>query len=333
MDPIDVKIIQLNKQEFKDLQSSQLTIEISGKSVNSSLVNTLRRASYDIVPTYAFPAESIYIEKNTSIYNNDYMKLRLSQLTIPKIENNIYYLEDKYWKNIKYDNPEREKHPNDKKILEFYVNMTNSTKGVLNVTTEHSKTFEDGVEMKDKFDHNYPCLIIKLRPGESFSCRCVGVLGVGKNNNIWAASGNSYFDQLEENKFKLTLESQGQIDEYDILYKSCIIIKEKLDIIKKLTLEKHDLPEIKETTKLSIIFENEDHTMGNLINEFLQENKDVVFSGLSKPNLVVDTMVIDLETIKNDPLKTFLETIKYIDELFSNIENKIEKLGNKFIKK
>src|SRR5579885_2835589 len=134
MEPIDIKITQLHKQEFKNLQSSQLIIEISGKSVNSALVNTFRRISYDYIPTYAFPTESIYIEKNTSIFNNDYMKLRLSQMTIPNIVNKIYYLEDKYWKNIKYDNPERDKHPNDKKILEFYVNAINNTNEIMNVT-------------------------------------------------------------------------------------------------------------------------------------------------------------------------------------------------------
>jgi hypothetical protein len=48
---------------------------LPGKSVNPVLVNTLRRLSYDYVPIYAFPGESIQIEKNTSIFNNDYFLL------------------------------------------------------------------------------------------------------------------------------------------------------------------------------------------------------------------------------------------------------------------
>ena len=331
MNPINIKIVQLYIQEFKNLQSSQLILEITGNSVNSALVNSLRRTSYDYIPTYGFASESIFIDKNTSIYNNDYMKLRLSQMTIPKIINNIFFLEDKYWKNIRYDNPEREKHPEDKKILEFYVNTINNTNDVMNVTTNHAKIYEDGIELKEKFDSKYPSLIIKLRPGEIFSCRCVGILGIGKNNNIWSASGNSYFDQIDENNFKFTMESQGQMDEYEILYKSCKVIKEKLEIIKKLAIEKHDSELIKETNVLKMFFENEDHTIGNLINEYLQDNPNVLYSGLSKPNLVVDTMLIKFKTSKNDPIKPFLETIKHIMDIFSQIENIIMKLGNKFI--
>lgn len=49
MQPIDIKIKQISKQEFKNLQSSQLTLELSGKTVTTALVNTLRRLSYDYV--------------------------------------------------------------------------------------------------------------------------------------------------------------------------------------------------------------------------------------------------------------------------------------------
>jgi DNA-directed RNA polymerase subunit L len=80
-----------------------------------------------------------------------------------------------------------------------------------------------------------------------------------------------------------------------------------------------------------MVFENEDHTLGNLLNEYLQENKNVLYSGLSKPNLVVDTIIIKFETIKNDPLKIFFETIKHLELIFNDIEKKIEKIGGKFI--
>lgn len=332
MDPIDIKIKQIHKQDSKNLQASQLIIEFSGLTVNSSLVNTIRRLSYDHIPTYAFPTENITIEKNSSIFNNDYMKLRLSQITIPDINNNIYFLEDRYWKDINFNDPEREKHIDDKKILELYVTVTNNTNEIMNVTTEDVKIFENGEELKNKFDPKFPCLIIQLRPSEVFSCRCVGVLGIGKINNIWAGASNCYYDELDEHKFKFTIESQGQMDEYEILHKGCKALKEKINIVKKVILDKYNIPQIKGTNKLKIIIENEDHTIGNIINEYLQNNKNILYSGMSKPDLLVDNIIIKFVSVKNDPIIPLIETLDYINKIFSTIGSNLETMGKNFIK-
>lgn len=327
MDPINIKIAQVHKQEFKNLQSSQLILSLVGDTVNSTLVNTLRRLALDYIPTYAFSADTIYIEKNSSIFNNDYMRLRLSQMTIPNIMNKIYFLEDKYWKNVDFKNPEREKHPDDKKILEIYINAHNTDgNDVMNVTTEHIKIYEDGIELTDRFDAKYPCLIVQLRPGEMFNCRCVGVLSIGMNNNIWAG-GHSFFKEISDHEFNLTIESQGQMDEYEILHKACRILKEKINITKKLIKDKYDSPIVANTTIIKLELENEDHTLGGVINEYLQNNKNVLFSGLSKPNLLIDSMIIEFQTVKNNPLQFLNETLDYIVKIFDEIELQIVDLA------
>ena len=63
MDKADIKITQVSKQEFSNLRSSQLILLFSGKTVNTTLVNTIRRLTQDYVPTYAFPVETITIER------------------------------------------------------------------------------------------------------------------------------------------------------------------------------------------------------------------------------------------------------------------------------
>jgi len=331
MSEIDLKISQIHKQEFKNLQSSQLILGLSGNVVNSTLVNTLRRLSLDHVPTYSFSNHTIFIEKNNSIYNNDYMRLRLSQMTVPKITNKIYFLEDKYWKDVDFKNPDRIKQQDDTKLLEVYINSTNNTSDIMNVTTNHIKVYEDGIELKDKFNTEYPSLIIKLRPGEEFSCRCVGVLSIGMNNSLWSAAGNSYFKEISEHEFQLIIESQGQMDEYEILHKGCRVLKEKINITKKLIKDKYDLQDIVNTQMLKLEIENEDHTLGGIINDCLQNNKNVLFSGLSKPNLLIDTIIIEFQTIEKNPLKFLNETLNYVTKLFDEIESQISKLGSNFI--
>lgn len=324
---IDINVKQLYKQNFQNLQQSQLVLEFSGETINSSLINGFRRLSMDYVPTYSFSDRTITIEKNTSIFNNDYMRLRLSQLTIPNINIPINYLDEKYWKNIDYNNPSREKHPDDKSMTEFYINATNVTTENINVTTNESSLFVDGVQVTDKFNSEFPLLLIQLRPNETFVCKCLNVLGVGKNNNIWAAAGNCWFEEIKPKKYKFTMESQGQLDEYDILLKSCSIIREKISNIKKIVLDKYMTPNIDELTQLKIILENEDHTISNIINEYLQENDQISYSGLSKPDPLVDRMVITISSLNKNPLKPFLETLDYINSISSNLEKQFQKIS------
>src|ERR1700679_658047 len=108
MKNIDINIKQIHKQPFENLQASQLILDISGTTVNCCLVNSLRRLCIDHIPTYSGCEKSIVIDKNTSIcYDNDYMRLRLSQITVPNVQIDVSHLEDKYWKDIDFGDPNR----------------------------------------------------------------------------------------------------------------------------------------------------------------------------------------------------------------------------------
>lgn len=332
MEKIDVKIVELEKLSFKGFQLSKLTLELSGKTVNEVLSNTLRRLGNDCIPTYAFVKETIIITENTSIFNNDRMRLRIEQMTIPNIENNIIYLEDKYWRTTDYSNLGREKHEDDTKILEMQINVTNETNDIMNVTTNEAKYYEDGEELGQVYDKNYPHLIIQLRPKEVFKCRAVAQLGVGERNNIWAAAATGYHEEIGKQKYKLMIESQGQMDEYDILYRGCLILKQKLDIIKYIIGNKYTSTTIMAEKMIEIRLDKTDHTLGNIINTYLQENKNIAYAGLSKPDLLINEMVIKIISVKPNPLEPFFETIDYVIKLFTEIEKQIYQLGKNFIK-
>jgi len=301
---VDINITELSKQKNNKYKSSQLVLQLSGKNVNSILVNTLRRGSLLLVPTYGFCRESILIEKNTSIFDNDYMRLRLSQLTIPNLKYDTFNLPNKYWKNINYGDLTREKDPRDKKKIELYINITNNSNELLNVTTDHIKIYEDGVELKDHFKHIAPILIVPLRPSQSFICRCVGVLGIGKVNDTWASCSNCFYEELDEHKYNLTLESQGQLEEYEILRRICKLLIEKIEDLSHIIKEKYS--KNTDDNTLYIKLENEDHTLGNFINDILQDLDNVEFSGISKPDLLVDEVTIKLISTKNNPVDAVL---------------------------
>jgi DNA-directed RNA polymerase subunit L len=287
-------------------------------------VNSLRRLCIDHIPTYAACDKSITIDKNTSIFDNDYMRLRLSQLTIPDVKINIPYLEDKYWKNVDYGDPNRVRHPDDTDMIELYVNVTNNESTNLNVTTNHAKVYVNG-ETVNKFDEKYPLLLVQLKPKEMFSCRCVHALGIGKLSNLWAG-GNIYYEEVNDNNYTMTLESLGQLDEYELLYKACIVMKEKVSLIR------YKLQDFKRTGEYILIeLWDEDSTMGELINVYLQDHELVQFAGVKKPNLLIDMMAITYVTTAKNPLDPFHEILDYVEELSEILLDKFDKLGDKYI--
>lgn len=336
MNKVDIKITQVSKQEFKDLQAGKLVLNISGDSVNASLVNSLRRLAFSHVPTYAFCKQSITIEENTSIFNNDYMRLRLSQLTYPNLKNPIVFLPERYWKDVDYSSRTREKFIEDKQLIEIYINKTNNESENINVTSNDMVFLENGNTIPNKINPKFPHLIIQLRPGESFKCKMEAVLGVGMREDLWAAAANVFYDQINEDdthNYKFTIESQGQMDEYEILKKSCQIMIQKIEDIKHTFNDLYNMSNTAETTTVTLKLENEDFTIGAVINEFLQLNKNIIFSGISKPDHFIKEVYIKAIGVKSDPMKYVFETLDFIIELYTNIEQQITKLGASVIQK
>lgn len=323
---MDINIKQIRKQPFKNLQSSKLILQLTGKTVNHSLVNTLRRICIQNIPTYAACKKSITIDKNTSIFDNDYMKLRLSQMTIPNIKNNIVFLDEKYWNGVDYEDPNRIKHPDDNTMIELYVNAVNNTNENMNVTTNDAKLLINS-ELVERFDKKYSSLLIQLKPGQEFSCRCVHVLGTGKANDIWTGGNIFYeYDEKDEHDFIMTLESQGQMDEYELLCKACLILKRRNDIIRKKMKR-----EVAEGNMLKIILDNEDPTMAELINTLLQDHDKVEFSGVNKPNMLIDSMVIVYSTTAKESFQPVYETLDLIDRIADTLLKKFMVLGKDYI--
>jgi len=107
-----------------------------------------------------------------------------------------------------------------------------------------------------------------------------------------------------------------------------MIFKKKIQDIKELILSKYSDSSYKQS-KLIIRLENEDHTVGNIINESLQSHKKILFSGLSKPDLLVREMVIKMQAVDDNILIYFFETLDFVFQLFDTIHKKLTVLSKK----
>lgn len=326
---IDINIKEVESKKFHELHGSYLTLELSGKNLNVKYINTIRRVAMDEIPIYAFPSELIKIEGNTSIFNNDYMKLRLSQLPILDVDSELNYLDNKYLNmGLNFDDPNFIKYEKEK-IIEIYINSYNNTPDNMNVTTNDIKYVEDGEPM-NKYSTKYPILLTQLRPNETFKAHMKAALSTGIKSNIFSASSNCFYDYDEEsNKLILTLESQGQIPENIILIKSCNFIIKKLGDFKNYFEERiKETPEYKKNLTMTFEFENEDHTMGEILNDCFQDHPKIVFCGLSKPSPLERTIKIKVISSDENLIKYITECIDYLTNVYNHILKEFKKIKN-----
>ncbi len=328
----EINIKQVHKQVFEGFNDSELILQFIGKNVSNILVNTLRRLSLDYVPRYSFCPDTIFIEKNTSIaFNNDYMRLHISQYPLKNINHNIAYLPRKYWKNIKYNSEDRPKHSNDNYNIEMYVNVENNTSEIINVTTNHAEFYNDGNSITNLFDKKYPTLIIQLKPGDEFIYRAKAVLGIGLTDAIWSSASNCYFDgECDENKkngnYIFTIKSCGQLDEYDILRRSCIVLKEKLKEIKYIVGNRFKKAVRSEYDYMEIALDGESETICAILIDTLQNNSNIEFAGM-KRDILKDLSILKLIPKKKNDITSFFESITYLTKMFTELEKKFIKMS------
>ncbi len=301
--------------------ASWLTLKLSGDDLNCKIVNALRRVASVNVPAYAFAPELIAITANTTVaFNNDFMKLRLANLPVLGVDPNLSYLNEKYYDKVNYADTTREKHPNEK-LVEVYLNAHNNSANVIPVTTNDWIMKVDGDEIKP-YSEEYPMLSIELRPNDRFKCYMKAVLGVGDKNIIWSGARNAFYDQSDDGKsYEFTIEGNGQCSEYQLLIRACKYIIKKIQILKADLESKIAKKDILPEKTIHLKLDGEDHTMGELLNYEFQDHKDIISSGVAKPDHLIKSVVIKVTstaTVKS-PLNAMIESIDIVSHKFEHI--------------
>jgi DNA-directed RNA polymerase subunit L len=330
------------KYSFKVPLHSKLVLDFKGKDISNVILNTIRRVCFDDIPTYAFPSELISITDNTTIFDNDMMKNRLSQLPILNTQLDLYYLDQSFWKNIDYSDKKRTKHEKER-LIEIQLNVTNDTQNIKNVTTNDIRYYEDGTEVFGKYHKDAPVLLVQLKPADSFKCTMRAALGIGELNDIWASASMVFYDdhttddikggfvEQKEPHITFTIESQGMMDEYMLLIKACLYIQKKLSDIKSEIDKRVKSKEIVDGSSIVFDLVNEDHTIGALINWAFQSHQNILFSGVAKPDHLLKMIRLKVYTDKKSPIPFMFEQIDMLIDLYKQLEIDISKLsGLKF---
>lgn len=318
--------------------NSKLILEFTGKEISNEIVNTLRRITMDNIPTYAFAPELIKISDNTTIFDNDMMRKRLSQLPVFNVDLDLDYLDPMYWQGVDFTDPKRPKHEKEK-LMEISINVTNDTMENKSITTNDITYYFDGKEEKHHYDRACPILIIQLKPSDTFKCTMKAVLGTGERSNIWAASSLTFYDdhstddikggflEKKPDKITFTVESQGMMDEFVIMNKACKFIIHKLKTLKSELDARIKSKEIKDAQTIIFELAGEDHTLGNLVNWAFQSHPKIMFSGLAKPDHLIKSVRIKISSEDKSPVPHMFSQIDYLISVYEHIEASISKLA------
>ena len=321
---MNIREIENSIDEF---ESTILKLEISGKNISFPIINALRKVCLNQIPIYAFHTDKINILRNNSVFDNTYMRERLSQLPITKLDEMklLNFLPLKYYKDVNFNDKNFERHPEDSMNIEYYIKAKNDGPDkILNVSTNDLQINinNEKINSNEKYSEKNPILLIQLRIGEEFECSLKGVLAIGEYNSIFNAS-SCYYDEIAEDKFIFNIESSGQITEYNILIKGCDIIIEKLKIIKE-NINNQQYKNINmENNSLILELINEDYTCGGPINYLLQNMKEVIYSGITKPNFMEKNLLLKVKTEKSfEPFKILNKAIDDSISLYEEFKSK-----------
>ena len=310
---IIMKDISIKMNSYiKDI-NSRLEFNISSKdtTINNTIVNCMRRVALSLIPVYSF--NNITISENTSIFNNNYMKLRLRNLPVLGISSEqAIFIRNKKDANINdeefngiMDNeiemPMDEKlNSSSLKQLTLYLDYVNNTNDIVTVGTNNCKFYYAEKQIESPYIVNIP--IIKLQHKQKIKLSAITEIGIEDDNAIYSPVSIFSFKENDHNNYDIMIESRGQLDEKTILNYAIDNIVNMLDNFILLIPDNNSI-------NAKILLDDADHTIGTLIVLGLQNHKKIKFAGYSMPHLLDKKILFQYELVEEYNIKIIMEDI------------------------
>ena len=293
------------------------------------LLNTLRQTIYKYIPTYAFHPNNIDITTNTSVHNNDYLRLRISNFACEGIENsralfdeviNARYKEIIVGESRKvaiseYEDfdfgelMERETNGNydDKDgqdddivapTLTMFCDVEASGDDIVKfVTTDDCRFVLNGETIDSPFKN--PLLICKLRTGQKLVFSADSSYDIGMANIIYTPVSICYFKQLSD-KWNLCLETnQNQLEPDEIVLRAmriiCLKTLEFRELVERIVRKHRNVKLIE--SEGSFTLPNDQFCMTNILIDTLQSHPDVEYAGYKIPHLLKNEAQINYRMV------------------------------------
>jgi len=328
--PVNVKNI-IYEEEEDYLGTNQLTFILTGPEVNYVFSNTIVRVIESLVGSYAFHPSNIIFQKDTSIFNPDAMKLRISNMniifkdyqfeTIDNFAETCVALEEQYdsidkpLNELELLEKEKSKHLALMNNIHMYVDANNTEYDLLNVTSssKYVTFYKDNKIIPDIYPREIQ--IVQLHPGKEINFVAKSDFNIPVFHNIYSSAhkvAHSYAD--DETTFKFLIKSNRQIPEQRIVLEACNIIILKLEKVRnKLKDKVNEIKTMESTVEITI--ENENHTMGGIVTRGFQDHEYTRSAGYKMPHPDEKKIILQLN-IEGMSIKKVIDNV--IDKLIAN---------------
>ena len=324
-----VKAIQISKvEQEKKLGFSILDLKIQGENINHVVINSIKRIIQSDIPIYAF--NDFDITKNTSIFNNNYIKNHIQNIPVWGIDNKIdEYLvqnlesQERFTETMGITNDDVEldveKNINTSALgkLTMYLDFKNNTKEVKSVTTDEANFYYKEGQIKSPYYN--PIQIVKLQPGQEIKLSAKADLGTEEISGIYAATSACYFRENKEDDYNLIVESRGQVTEKEIISRAIKILNKKLQKFNRNLPKNNGMEGV-------ILTEDEDHTLGNIISYGMQIHPSVQFAGYNTPHPLKKLIEFHYKLNTGNVNNIVKEIVSYYENIFDIIKEKISKI-------
>lgn len=315
-----------------ELGNSRLEFKLSGQNIDYIVANTIRRTTMADVPIYAF--NEFKFDKNSSVFHNNYLKLRLRHLPIWAIENTVEFI-DYNFNTVNVEKEDNEDTDEDEvelqvektlnastlKQLTMYINYKNKSRDIVSVTTSDAKFYYDEKQIPSPYKTPIP--IVKLQPDQEIAFSAITKIGTEQEDAMYSAVCVSAYKQVNDNEFNMFLESRGQLEEKRILQVALINIERRLRRFVKLIQEGKTVNDDLEGV---VVVNNEDNTLGNLIARGMQQHDKVDFAGYNLPHPLSKKVNFHYKLKKGGNIKKVIEdVVEYYSELFTQIKTQVDK--------
>lgn len=324
-----VKAIQISKvEQEKKLGFSILDLKIQGENINHVVINSIKRIIQSDIPIYAF--NDFDITKNTSIFNNNYIKNHIQNIPVWGIDNKIeeYIIQnlesqERFTETMGITNDDVEldveKNINTSALgkLTMYLDFKNNTKEVKSVTTDDANFYYKEGQIKSPYYN--PIQIVKLQPGQEIKLSAKADLGTEEISGIYGATSVCYFRENKEDDYNLIVESRGQITEKEIINRAIKILNKKLQKFNRNLPKNNGMEGV-------ILTEDEDHTLGNIISYGMQIHPSVQFAGYNTPHPLKKLIEFHYKLNTGNVNNIVKEIVSYYENIFDIIKEKISKI-------
>lgn len=320
--PIKISV----KNYDKTIGFSRLELNMKGDNINHIIVNSIKRIIQTDIPIFAFT--NFNIIKNTSVFNNNFIKTQIINIPVWGIENKIdEFIETVEEVDEKFDNMEGILNDNidmnvEKNVdtsalnkLTMYLDIKNTTNEIMTVTTNDCKFYYKEGMIKSPY-HNL-IQIVKLQPDQELKMSVQAELGKEEISGIFSATSVCYFKENTPTNYDFIVESRGQITETRIIKLALKILVKKL----------HNFLEVIPKNKGmegTILVDGEDHTLGGIISYGLQSHNSVKFGGYNTPHPLNKQIKLHYKLDSGNINNIMKDIVVYYENIFDEIKNNIK---------